>query len=312
MQRRRPTIDEAVRVGPISLPNAIIAASGTFGHGAEFARLCPPGELGAVTMKSLAAFPWEGNAPLRTTEAPGGGMLNSVGLMGPGVAAWIDDDLPDLRATGARVIVSVWGRTVGDYAAATTMLAPASGDLLAVEVNLSCPNLDGGKHMFAADVEATTAVIGAVVAATDLPVFAKLTAAVTDVVAVARAAIDAGAVGLTLINTMLGLAIDADSRRTRLGAGGGGLSGPPIKPIALRAVAEVARALPDVPIIGTGGVTSGLDAAEMLIAGASAVGVGTATFAEPRATLRIRRELAQWCAARATTPAALRSTLEMP
>lgn len=312
MRRRSPIIDESVRLGSITLTNPVVAASGTFGHGTEFARLCPPAELGAVTVKSLAPFAWEGNAPLRTTEAPGGGMLNSVGLMGPGIATWLRDDLAELRATGARVIVSIWGRTVADYEMGAGLLDPVSAELTALEVNLSCPNLDGGKHMFAADSAATADVIAAVVAQTNVPVFAKLTAAVTDIVAVAQAAIGAGAMGLTLINTMLGLAIDADTRRPMLGAGGGGLSGPPIKSIALRAVAEVASALPGVPIIGTGGVTSGLDAAEMLIAGASAVGVGTATFAEPRATLRIRRELRAWCAAHSVTPDALHATLEVP
>jgi dihydroorotate dehydrogenase (NAD+) catalytic subunit len=312
-RHRTAGVDTTTRLGPLVLANPVIAASGTFGHGAELARLCPPAALGAVTVKSLAPFAWAGNPPLRTTEAPGGGMLNSVGLTGPGVAAWIADELPALRATGATVIASLWGRTVGDYAEGARLLGAAGDAVAAVEVNLSCPNLDGGKHMFAVDPDATAAVIAAVAQATDRPVFAKLTAAVTDIVVPARAAIDAGATGLTLVNTLLGLAIDAETRRPVLGAGGGGLSGPPIKPVALRAVSEVARALPGTPIIGTGGVTSGRDAVEMLLAGATAVGVGTATFAEPRATLRIVGELADWCARhRVATTAELTGGLQLP
>lgn len=298
--RRRSDVDTTTLLGPLELINPVIAASGTFGHGAEFARVCPPSELGAVTVKSLAPFAWAGNPPLRTTEAPGGAMLNSVGLTGPGIDAWIRDDLPGMVAARARVIVSAWGRTAADYATvAAAVENRGTPAIAAIELNLSCPNLDGGRHMFAADPDASAAVVAAVCTTTTRPVFAKLTAAVDDLVAVAAAVIDAGATGLTLINTMPGLVIDADRRRPVLGAGGGGLSGPPLKPIALRAVADVARAVPGVPIVGVGGVTSGSDAAEMLLAGAVAVGVGTATFAEPRATIRIRDELVRWCARRA-------------
>ena len=225
-------------------------------------------------------------------------MLNSVGLTGPGIGPWIRDDLPELHATGASVIASLWGRTIDDYAEGASLLSEAGSRLVAIELNLSCPNLDGGRHMFAVDPEATQSVVAAVCSVTELPVFAKLTAVVTDIIEIARRAIDAGATGLTLINTLLGIAIDADARRPVLGAGGGGLSGPPIKPVALRAICDVARALPGVPIIGMGGVTNGTDAVEMLLAGATAVGVGTATFAEPRAALRVRDELTTWCARR--------------
>jgi dihydroorotate dehydrogenase (NAD+) catalytic subunit len=299
MRRTRVDVDTAVDLGPIRLRNPIIAASGTFGHGDEVASLCDPMGLGAVTVKSLAAYPWPGNPPLRVTET-GGGMLNSVGLAGPGVDAWIATDLPALEARGARVIASIWGRSVDDYAAAAAPLKRVADRLVAVEVNLSCPNVESRSDVFAHASAPTAAAIGCVVDALPgtLPVFAKLSPNVTDIVEIARAALDAGATGLTLINTVMGLAIDADRRRPKLGAGGGGLSGAPIKAIALRAVWEVARALPGTSIIGTGGVASGVDAVEMLLAGASAVGVGTATFADPRAALRIARDVEEWCARR--------------
>jgi dihydroorotate dehydrogenase (NAD+) catalytic subunit len=294
------TLDLSTEVGPLTLANPIVAASGTFGHGAELGALCDPSELGAVTVKSIAAFPWPGNDGLRVTEAPGGGMLNSVGLAGPGIEAWLAQDLPPLLALGARVIVSIWGRTVEEYAAAAAPLRALAGDsrVLAVEVNLSCPNLEDRRRIFAHAPATTTAALEAVrdALAGAFPMFAKLSPNVTDVREIAGAALDAGADGLTLVNTVLGLVVDARSRRARLGAGGGGLSGPPIRPIALRAVHDVSREHPGVAIIGTGGVTSGVDAVEMLLAGASAVGVGTATFADPRAPLRIVEELTRWCA----------------
>jgi dihydroorotate dehydrogenase (NAD+) catalytic subunit len=291
-----PPVALGVELAGIALPNPIVAASGTFGHGAEVARLCPPDRLGAVTVKSLAPFEWAGNPAPRLAPTSGGGMLNSVGLQGPGIEHWVAHELPELCELGARVIASVWGRTIDDFAVAAKMLEPAARDLVAVEINVSCPNLEDRSRMFAHSPESTAAVTRAVRAA-DLgrPLFAKLSPNTDAVVDVARAAVDAGADGLTLVNTLLGFDVDARTRRPRLGAGGGGLSGPPLKPVALRVVHDVARALPGTPVIGTGGVSSGEDAVEMMLAGATAVGVGTATFREPRAMLRIIEELHGWC-----------------
>jgi dihydroorotate dehydrogenase (NAD+) catalytic subunit len=295
-RRFRSPVDLAVDVGPLRLPNPIVAASGTFGHGAEVASLCDPREIGAVTTKSVAVFASEGNPPLRVTDAAGG-MLNSVGLPGPGLDAWIAEDLPALEALGARVIASIWGRTVADFEGAARALKDVAERVIAIEANLSCPNVEARADVFAHAPQTTFDATHAVVAALggSVPVFAKLSPNVTDIVAIAGAALDAGATGLTLVNTLMGLAIDASARAPRLGAGGGGLSGAPIKPVALRAVWDVSRAYPGVPIIGTGGVASGEDAAEMMLAGASAVGVGTANFADPRATRRIVDELTRWC-----------------
>jgi dihydroorotate dehydrogenase (NAD+) catalytic subunit len=293
------TVHTAVSVAGLDLASPIVAASGTFGHGAEVVALVDPARLGAVTVKSLAAFEWRGNPAPRLHAGAGGGMLNSVGLQGPGVAAWAAEELPGLRTAGVPVIVSLWGRSVDDFTRAAELLAPHVDACAAVELNVSCPNVEDASRMFAHSAAATGAVVGAVRAVgLGRPLFAKLSPNTFEVVDVARAAVAAGADGLTLVNTLLGLGVDAERRRPLLGGVTGGYSGPPIKPVALRVVHEVTRAIPGTPVIGTGGVAHGTDAVEMLLAGASAVGVGTINFHEPRAVNRIHDELVAWCAER--------------
>lgn len=283
------------RLGPVVLPNPVVAASGTYGHGAEVARQGDPSKLGAVTVKSVSAEPWAGNPPPRVHETDAG-MINSVGLQNPGVDAWRDEELPELLERGARVIASIWGRTVDDFARAAAGVEPVADRLVALEVNVSCPNLEDRSRMFAHRAESTAeAVTAAREHAGGLPVFAKLSPNVTDIGEIASAALDAGATGLTLVNTVMGAAIDVERRRSRLGTPGGGLSGPAVRPVAVRAVLDVTAGHPGVPVIGTGGVARAEDAVEMLMAGASAVGVGTATFRDPRAPERIVRGLERWC-----------------
>jgi dihydroorotate dehydrogenase (NAD+) catalytic subunit len=290
---RRPDVDLATEVGTVRLPAPVMTASGTAGHGAELGAFVDLAALGAVVVKSLAADPWAGNPPLRITQTPAG-MINSVGLQGPGVTAWIADDLPDLVAAGARVVVSIWGRHVDDFRRAADALADCPAAVVAVEVNLSCPNLDGGAHLFAHDPGATADVIAAT-AGCGRPRWAKLSANTDRVVEVAEAAHGAGAEAVTLINTLLGMVIDVETGAPVLGAGGGGVSGPAIRPVAVRMVHDVHAAIPALPIVGVGGVASPEDAVEMLMAGASAVQVGTATFADPRSTSRVIDGLRAWC-----------------
>jgi dihydroorotate dehydrogenase (NAD+) catalytic subunit len=285
--------DLATSIGSVTLPNPVMTASGTSGHGAELGRYVDLGALGAVVCKSLLAGPWPGNPAPRVHETPAG-MLNSVGLQGPGVAQWLAEDVPALVSAGARIVASIWGRTLEDYAEAAEALAHAPADVVAVEVNVSCPNHHARNEMFAHDPEATAAVVAAT-AACGRPRWAKLSPNVTHLGAIAAAAVDAGAEAVTLINTLMGMSIDTDTGRARLGGRGGGLSGPAIHPVAVRAVWDVRRELPSVPIIGVGGVAGGRDAVEFLMAGASAVQVGTATFADPRAVSHVLDELTDWC-----------------
>jgi dihydroorotate dehydrogenase (NAD+) catalytic subunit len=291
------TVDLTARVGEVVLPNPIMTASGTSGHGDELGHYFPLSELGAVVVKSLAAFEWGGNPAPRLRPVTGG-MLNSVGLQGPGVTAWLRDDLPGLERAGARVVASIWGRTVEDYAKAASLLAAASRSVVAVEVNLSCPNLDGGAHLFAHSAADTAAAIDAAQVC-GRPLWAKLSPNTDQLVAVARAARDAGAGAVTLVNTVLGMAIDIEGRMLALGGGGGGLSGRAIHPVAVRAVHDVHAAMPALPIVGVGGVAAAADAVELLMAGASAVQVGTATFADPQAPRAVLHGLRDWCERRA-------------
>jgi len=289
-------VDMTCRLGSIQLPNPVMTASGTAGHGDELQAYFPLSSLGAVVAKSISPGPWPGNPAPRVHQTPSG-MLNSVGLQGPGIEAWIREDLPLLVTAGARVVVSIWGQRVADYAEAATMLAGVDG-LTAIEVNVSCPNVEDRRRMFAHSLAATAEVLAAVHQANPLPLWAKLSPNVADVAEVADAAIGAGAEAVTLINTVLGMTIDIDERRPHLGAGGGGLSGAAIHPVAVRAVYDVRSALPDATIIGVGGVMSGSDAIELLMAGANAIQVGTATFRDPRAPFRVLEEMESWCARR--------------
>ena len=291
--RDRP-VDMTVRVGDLALRAPLMTASGTAGHGDELARYFDLSRLGAVVVKSLSADPWAGNPSPRVHQTAGG-MINSVGLQGPGVAAWRADELPPLLATGASVVASIWGRSVDDYRRAAEALADAPAGLVAVEVNLSCPNLDGGAHLFAHDPDATTAVLEAT-AGIGVPRWAKLSPNTDRLVEVAASAAEAGADAVTLVNTVMGMAIDVRTRRPVLGAVKGGLSGPAIHPVAVRAVHDVHGALPDLPIVGVGGVSTVEDVVELLLAGATAVQIGTATFADPRSAIRLLEGLETWCA----------------
>jgi dihydroorotate dehydrogenase (NAD+) catalytic subunit len=287
--------DPAVRVGSLTFPNPMMTASGTAGHGTELAPYGDLAELGAFVAKSLAAYEWAGNTSPRV-HPTAQGMINAVGLQGPGVPNWRAHELPALAATGARIVVSIWGRSVADYIAAAEQLADAGPEVVAVEVNLSCPNLEGRSGIFAHDVALSAEVIaGSSVCAR--PVWAKLSPNTDRLIDVAAAVAEAGAEAVTLINTVLGMVIDPHTRRPVLGNGGGGLSGRAVHPVAVRAVHDVHQALPELAIVGVGGVSNGWEAAELMIAGASAVQVGTATFADPRAPWRVLAGLREWAAA---------------
>jgi dihydroorotate dehydrogenase (NAD+) catalytic subunit len=257
----------------------------------------PLHKLGGVVVKSLFYEPWAGNPAPRVHVAVGG-MLNAVGLQGAGVVSWIAESLPKLEQANATVIVSIWGRTVHEYALAAAQVRAAGNRVAAIEVNLSCPNLEGRSGIIAHDDELSGQIIATVVAESVVPVWAKLSANTDRIVDIAHTVTQAGATSLTLINTMLGMQIDIDSARPTLGNGGGGLSGPAIHPIAVRAVHDVRVALPDTCIVGVGGVSNGRDALEMMMAGATAVQVGTASFARPNATWRVAREAAHLAHAR--------------
>ncbi len=294
--RPATAVDMRTIVGGVALPAPILTASGTAGHGSELAAYGDLGALGAVVVKSLSVDAWAGN-PAPRVHATRAGMINAVGLQGPGIAAWREHDLPPMLRAGARVVGSIWGQRVDDYRRAAEAMAGAPG-VIAVEVNISCPNLEDRRHMFAHSTSATADAVGAAVEGlAGLPAWVKLSPNVADLPSIAAAAAEAGAAAVVLCNTVLGMALDVRTRKPVLANGGGGYSGVGVHPVAVRAVWDVHGALPDLPIVGVGGVLDGEGAAELLLAGASAVEVGTATFAEPRACWRIQAELAAFCAA---------------
>jgi dihydroorotate dehydrogenase (NAD+) catalytic subunit len=284
-------VDLRTRLGHVELPNPILTASGCAGAGRELAQFFDIAKIGAIVTKSVMAVPRAGRPTPRMAETASG-MLNSIGLQGPGIDAFLQRDLPWLLSRGARAVVSIAGGTVQEFADLAGRLSDSAG-VTAIEVNISCPNVADRGQVFACDAGAAAAVVEAVRGRVryDIPVFAKLSPDVTDLVAIARACVDGGADGLSMINTLLGMTIDTDTMRPVLAGITGGLSGPAIRPVAVRCVWQVHEALPDVPIIGMGGVRTGRDALELILAGASMVSVGTAIFNDPTACLRILREL---------------------
>lgn len=281
------------KVGGLTLQNPVIAASGTFGYGLEYRPYLDLNRLGGLVTKGISLEPRQGNPPPRIWETASG-MLNAIGLANVGLERFIAEKLPALAGLDCAVIVNLYGEAESEFAALARALDGRRG-VAALELNVSCPNVKSGGMAFGVDPQAVAAVTRAVKAETSLPVWVKLTPNVTSPVAIAQAAVQAGADAISLINTLLGMAIDARGRRPRLANVVGGLSGPAIKPVGLRMVWQVAQALPGVPVVGMGGIASGEDAAEYLIAGASAVQVGTGNFQDPASCRRIAEELAQFC-----------------
>jgi len=283
--------DYRCKFGSKNFPFPIFTASGCASSGKELAQFFPLGEIGAVVTKSIALKPRSGRATPRMAETPSG-MLNSIGLQGPGIDQFLEDDIPWLLQNNARVVVSISGETVDEYASLARRLRIIPG-LSGIEVNISCPNVENRGLVFACDPEASKAVVESVRRniGGELPIIVKLSPDVTDIVAIAKQVVSAGADGLALINTLLGMAIDIDAMRPKLAGKTGGLSGPAIRPVAVRAVYQVHAALPTVPILGMGGITNGRDALEFIFAGASAVSIGTANFGNPTAPIKVKTEL---------------------
>jgi dihydroorotate dehydrogenase (NAD+) catalytic subunit len=281
----------ATAVCGIRLRNPVIAASGTFAYGVEFKELVDLSALGGIVVKGISREPIEGNPAPRVIETQSG-MINSIGLQNIGVRAFVAEKLPALARVDTAIFVNVFGYRTEDYVEVVRVLNDAEG-IAGYELNVSCPNTAHGGIFFSSDPCLLGEVVTAVKAIARRPVIVKLSPNVSAIEPLARAAEESGADAISLVNTFVSLAIDAKTRRPRIGAGFGGLSGPAIKPIALRLVFQAARAV-RIPVIGLGGIATGVDAAEFLIAGASAVQVGTATFWDPASPVRIARELGEW------------------
>ena len=283
--------DMSVSVGALRMRNPVMTASGTFGFGTEYAQLIDISRLGAIVVKGTTLEPWPGHPPPRIIETPAG-MLNAIGLQNDGVQALLDEKLPRLRPYGVPVIVNVCGETMAEYVKLCEIL-DAADDVAAVELNASCPNIEHGGMSFGTSCSGIAELVAACREATAKPLIAKLSPNVTDIGAIARAAQDAGADAVSLVNTLLGMAIDVQTWRPKLANVTGGLSGPAIRPVAVRMVYQVAAAV-SVPIIGMGGIITAEDALEFLLAGATAVAVGTASFVNPRASIEIIEGIAAY------------------
>ncbi len=278
--------DLHVQLGPLRLKNPVITASGTFGYGKEYQDLVPLNQLGAITVKGVSPFPSHGNPTPRTAEVFGG-MLNAIGLQNPGIDKFLKDPdyMPFLRTLDTAVLVNIWGKTLEDYVEVARRLDAEPEGIAALEINISCPNIKEGGIAFGTNLDMCGRVVAAVRAVTSLPLITKLSPNVTRIADFAKRAVDAGSDILSLINTIPAMAIDIETRRPLLANVTGGLSGPAIKPIAVRMVYEAAQAV-DVPIIGMGGIATAEDAIEFMLAGADAVGVGTAIFSNPACLLQ--------------------------
>jgi dihydroorotate dehydrogenase (NAD+) catalytic subunit len=284
-------VDMTAELGGVWLPNPVLTASGCAASGRELDQFFDVTKIGAVVTKSIMLLPRSGRPTPRMAETPSG-MLNSIGLQGPGIDGFIEHDFAWLRDRGVRTVVSIAGSSADEYMKLAQKLRHVE-DITAIEVNISCPNVENKGLIFARDAQSAANVIANVRrnTASDIPVIAKLSPDVTDIVEIATACVRAGADGLALINTMMGLVIDTTTLRPHLAGVTGGLSGPAIRPVALRCVWEVNQAMPQVPILGMGGIRTGEDALQFILAGASAVSVGTATFNDPVAPMRILTEL---------------------
>lgn len=294
-------VDMSTTLGNSWFPSPIFTASGCASSGKELAQFFPLNNIGAVVTKSVMLKARHGRPTPRMAETPSG-MLNSIGLQGPGIDAFIANDIPWLVEQGSRIIVSIAGETVDDYAVLARKLRSVAG-ISAIEVNISCPNVENRGLVFACQRETAARAIEGVrkTIGGEVPIIAKLTPDVTSIVDIAESVIDAGADGLALINTVLGMVINLDTMRPHLGGKTGGLSGPAIRPVAVRAIYQVHEAFPKIPILGMGGVASGRDALELVLAGASGVSVGTASFGDPTALIKIQSELHDLLAAREFT-----------
>lgn len=288
---RETSVNLAVNLGGLAMKNPVTTASGTFAAGMEYSDFVDVSALGAVTTKGVSLNGWEGNASPRIAEVPSG-MLNSIGLQNPGVAHLKSEELPWLREQGATTIVNVSGHSFDEYVQVIEALEDASVD--AYEVNISCPNVDAGGMTLGTHVPSVEKVVSLCREATSRPLIVKLTPNVTDITEIARAAEASGADAISLINTLLGMAIDAKRRRPVLARVVGGFSGPAVKPVALRMVWQCSKAV-SVPILGMGGVTTGIDAVEFMLAGATAVAVGTANFMNPQATVDVIDGIIDYC-----------------